>query len=277
MQKTTEPEPLADRPAIVQTIDIAWHPLVAKLPLKDPKHPTMIALRDDIEARGIDTPLVVCQDALEPGGFLLLDGRHRLRAAMDAGLMLVPVQVVPEAEASERILASIVHRNHFTKGQLAFLCVDVIEEQIAGRGGDRKSKTAKRSLIGREEICARYGIGRTLLDSARQVRDIFAADPDFAEKMQPKIFADIDDKPVSLGQVIAGYHGKEATEGLPLDRLKNVVPRCYVAMGTWEHAFNHWDKIPPNKQGEIRQAWGRILATLPESLRDVKPLPRGKK
>lgn len=64
-------------------------------------------LAASIRENGIIQPLVVAQDASQPGKYVLIAGERRLRAARLAGLQSVPV-IVREANEQERLQLALV-------------------------------------------------------------------------------------------------------------------------------------------------------------------------
>ena len=91
----------------------------------------------DIRERGVLAPLEVIND-------VVLDGRHRLKAAVELGLKDVPVhQVLLGGDESERdwVLKAAVLRRHLTDDQRAMMAAMYAKEHPRGVGGrPRKEK-----------------------------------------------------------------------------------------------------------------------------------------
>lgn len=79
--------------------------------------------REDISHRGVLVPLEAT------GAGVVLDGRHRLQAAIELGLTRVPVQVVAPVDETEHILLCALERRHLSASQRAALVVELAEVQ----------------------------------------------------------------------------------------------------------------------------------------------------
>ena len=78
---------------------------------------------DDVAGRGVVTPLEITREGV------VLDGRHRLRAARELGLASLPVRVVePEDEVSHMLLAAL-SRRQLTASQKAAVALDLGEHE----------------------------------------------------------------------------------------------------------------------------------------------------
>lgn len=93
---------------------LSLHPLAGTVPPATAAE--YEALKADIERDGVLEPLSVVGD-------VVLDGRHRLRAALELGLEVVPVREVQLGEESELtfILRTALHRRHLSDDQRAVM------------------------------------------------------------------------------------------------------------------------------------------------------------
>jgi hypothetical protein len=99
------------------------------------------AMKADIAASRIFQPLVICKDG---DGYVVIDGRHRLRAAQELGLSEVPCTLIDglgEDERIERGIALNVRRN-LTADQKRDLAADLLRRWPA------KSDRALAALCG---------------------------------------------------------------------------------------------------------------------------------
>jgi ParB-like chromosome segregation protein Spo0J len=98
----------------VPTGSLRLHPLATIVPESSTKE--FEALKADIERDGLNSPLHVV-------GNIVLDGRHRLRAALELGLKAVPVVDVELSEESPEsfILRTALHRRHLSDDQRAVM------------------------------------------------------------------------------------------------------------------------------------------------------------
>lgn len=247
---------------------IEYHALLADLPgLWPDDSPEMMGLVEDVRSRGIDEPLIVVES--EDGAFLLIDGRHRLRAAQFSGLIEVPVVVRPEEEAADIILGTLVHRRHYLKGALAYLSYPVIAHQQATHGGNRGNqykkvaKSTQSTLASAEEICARLGFGRDLYFQAKGVHDFFRRSPGLRAEYEPRILSG----EIGLGACLAGLSGKEATERQkrqdrpPLE----LITEAFRAV---QMRFDHWDRLEGSARRAVTQEATETFLKLPDEVQE---------
>lgn len=243
---------------------ILEHTLLAGVPRWSDGSPELRALAEDIEARGIDQPLIVtttdADGTKQAGTYFLLDGRHRLAAARQAGLAKVPVVLRDDADPAGIVLGTLTQRRHFNKGALAYLCFPVLEATAAAHGGNRRSKSTESTLIGVEDIATRCGFGRDLYFQAKKAHEIFRRRPDLREHFEPLILTG----QVGLGAAIAGCAGQEATKG----QGRQVQPPEQLLFAAFEAVtvrFRSWDKLEGTARREVAdRAIETVLALPPE-------------
>jgi hypothetical protein len=246
---------------------IQWHNLIRSMPRWADESPEMAALVEDVRERGIDQPLIVCLTdggGETPGDYYLLDGRHRHRAAILAGLTSVPVVERDESEALGIVLNSITQRRHFSKGALAYLCYPVLEAAALPHGGDRKSKSTQSTLIDTETLCSRSGFGRDLYFQARRVHEVFARRPDLREEYEPRILSG----DMGLGACVAGLAGKESTEGT---KRQDRPPEKLLIDGfqAIETRFRAWDKLEGSARRDVADRAVETILSLPDEVQDT--------
>ena len=112
------------------------HPLASLVPNMRPQE--FEDLLADIAAHGILTPLQV-------NGDVILDGRHRCRAAITLGLPQVPVteQTLSPDESLEFMLKAALLRRHLNDDQRAMIAARYASRHPRPRGGDRRSQKAQ--------------------------------------------------------------------------------------------------------------------------------------
>jgi hypothetical protein len=174
----------------------------------------------DVEARGIDVPLILNKD------HELLDGRIRLRGALAGGFPTVPciVREDGDAMAATIILSSLCQRKHYTKSALAYIAFPLLEDAVREardrrvenlRQGDKIPERVLSTQSGKprsiEDICESVGISRKLLYLARNVHGLFKKYQD----AQPKFEPDILNGELSLAMAIQGINGWISTRGKP--------------------------------------------------------------
>jgi N6-adenosine-specific RNA methylase IME4 len=77
----------------------------------------------DVNERGVVTPLEITSEGV------VLDGRHRLRAARELGLASVPVRVVEPEDDVSYMLRAALSRRQLTASQKAALALDLDDHQ----------------------------------------------------------------------------------------------------------------------------------------------------
>jgi len=147
----------------------------------------------DVAERGILTPLVLAAD-----GRTVLDGRHRLKAALELGLTQVPTTVVDLEGRTEvdYMVRSALHRRHLTDDQRAILASRAAEE----RGDDRRGAAAQTAANSRwhpdasgspattthepsrsrEEVARSFGVATR---KVRQAHGLRVVAPELADKV----------------------------------------------------------------------------------------------
>jgi N6-adenosine-specific RNA methylase IME4 len=110
-------------------------------------------LRRDIERRGLQVPLEVTPRRV------VLDGRGRLRAALELGLPSVPVRVVGPPDEPEYMLLAALTRRQLTPSQRAALALELANlEQLRAAGRQRQHRNLRQNRSERATLPAR---GRT--------------------------------------------------------------------------------------------------------------------
>lgn len=145
---------------------LSLHAEAGRVPAMRPDE--LAALVQDIRERGVRTPL-----ELLPGAMIVIDGRSRLTAAREAGLVEVPCIDTPlnGDDAIVYMIRSATRRRHLTDGQRAMLA----EEERAYLADKGKAKRAANLLPRTKErrtkpaIPAKYNDGVTSSPSKKDV------------------------------------------------------------------------------------------------------------
>jgi hypothetical protein len=202
------------------TDKLSVHPLLRHMPEWEHDDPRMLALMDDIIARGIDVPIII--DAHNR----ILDGRHRWRAAFKANIPTVPTQTRAEDDAAGIILGTILQRRHYAKSALAFMAYPLLEKGL----NEARARQAKNLKQGKNpnvspstiesstgnakrvtDFAIELGVSHDLVIQAGKVHAIFTESPDYAALVTD----DLLEGKIGLGGIIAGYGGWQATAGKP--------------------------------------------------------------
>lgn len=121
---------------------------------------------DDIRTRGVRKPI-----ELIPGTRTVIDGRTRLKAALQAGLKDVPVEdaALCDGESPKLyMLRTAALRRHLTTGQRAILAAEM---EGLTHGGRRRAQDANLHLetVTRKEAAATAGVSTRTVATARMV------------------------------------------------------------------------------------------------------------
>lgn len=132
----------------------------------------------DVGVKGVEEPLVVC-------GSIVVDGRHRLRAAIACDQETVPVRQVTmtELEQLDYMVRHAKNRRHLTTAQLALLAVKlkpqydeaakvrrVSSGKTHGRGKVRASKPEPiEKGRSRDQVAAAVGVSGRTVEAAERV------------------------------------------------------------------------------------------------------------
>src|SRR5579872_4470758 len=109
------PEPRATIRRAVSSLRM--HPAAAQVPAMSEAE--FAALCADIAKHGIEQPLEITRNGL------VLDGRHRLRAARELGIARVSATVVDPDDPVAYVLRSAVQRRHLSASQKAALALNL--------------------------------------------------------------------------------------------------------------------------------------------------------
>ena len=199
------------------------------------------AFKEDIKENGIKHPIQITD------GNKVVDGWTRVLAAKAWQMETVPCVVVSDQECLEIVLREIVLRRNLTKGQLAYVMWPFLDEVRKERQARKLKNLAKSqqtpegvlNTLSRKRVETDWtkllGISDSLMDKARQLHGWFDKDAAMKAEWEPKILNM--DKPDSLGGVIAGISGKEATD----DKLRGAINQMTLFETMAGGANNHVD------------------------------------
>jgi N6-adenosine-specific RNA methylase IME4/ParB-like chromosome segregation protein Spo0J len=151
--------------------ELETHPQAGRVPAMPA--PEYASLRADIDQRGLQVPLEITASGI------VLDGRQRLRAAVELGLERVQVRLVAPVDELDHMLRAAILRRQLTASQKAALVLELeLEqyEQLRGEAAERQRANLKQSAEvatspprgkTRELAAGWAGVGaRTLQDAA---------------------------------------------------------------------------------------------------------------
>jgi ParB family chromosome partitioning protein len=153
--RVANPEPAADKGESVQNVSIAMIAPSALQPRVEFPAEQLAELVESIRERGIIQPLIVRQS---PGGYELIAGERRWRAAKEVGLQDVPV-IVRQA-SDQDVLELALIENLQREG------LNPIEEAVA------YEKLSKDFSLTQEEISKKVGKNRATVANAMRLLDL---------------------------------------------------------------------------------------------------------
>ena len=275
--------------------DLKPHKLVKDLPAWADADPRFHALCDDVGAQGVLEPLLITERNE------VVDGRHRMRAARKMAID-VPCVVIPDGQVAEVALSTLLHRRHYTAGQLAYMALPLMQpafdecrrRQLAGKKPD---STLSATLIGgvsnsvgkvsesMEDWSATIGISKEYIRIARKVRDYFflhsQADETFSwndaeegqkltfrQYFEPQILAAED--PIGLGAVVRGIEAKlQQKEDHGGGRPTNVQKQLELfadAFGDLRKRFVYWTKFKEPEKLAAKKSMATTVESMPDDL-----------
>jgi N6-adenosine-specific RNA methylase IME4/ParB-like chromosome segregation protein Spo0J len=110
-------QPHLPKPLVRARTQLRLHPASTSVPAMAADE--YEAFRADIAERGILVPLEITAAGI------VLDGRHRLRAAADLGTETVPVRLVAPTDEHEHVLLAALQRRHLSPSQRAAVAVEL--------------------------------------------------------------------------------------------------------------------------------------------------------
>ena len=246
------------------------HPLLQPVPRLALDSPAMLALIDSVETHGCLRPVII-NDRGE-----IMDGRSLTLAAQKVGLKEIPCIVRHDEDAAAIILDTLCGRRHLSCSARAYVAFPLLEAgadarqkaRVRGLLAGKNSRQATQLLSGKtiEQMAAQLGFSREYFYKARQVYHLFAQEPAYKEKMEPRLLTDDEDRQVSLQGILAGWTGL-ANEGKPrrqadqIDLFENVFDKLRY------HFKRTWGSMDENKRALIVPLLHDAVAEMPPDVR----------
>ena len=251
------------------------------MPLSAEDSQEITCLAEDILVRGVIQPILVVHGE-KKGTYWAVDGRHRLAAAVNAGLTTIPAIVRNEEETLGIIVSSLVHRKHFTKGALAYISVPFLipaaeaskarkqANTLVGTKPQDSEEPTKPFLLTLEDECLKLGFSIDLYQQSIRLREIFSESAEYKAQVEPKILAG----EVGLGAAIAGYAGRTATKKkdkpavnyLDINAVGVAVGLMPKALTTIRNGFIAWPKLNLEARAALKKEWDKLQAVIPADL-----------
>lgn len=274
MNQTETTPPTTDNHQVTMRdpADLRIHPILAAMPRMAEDSTQFGALADDIGARGVIEPLKITADDQ------IVDGRHRFLAARRQQLPLVPTMLIEDEDILGTVLATLIHRRHYSKGAIGYIAYPLLKEAHEEAVEASRAKITENLKMGKnanvsrqrlgdavgakrvEDYAFQLGISLETFQRAARVHDIFNDNPDFKADMEPQILDP--DRPVGLGRVIAGFGSFVVTNGAERHSSKPVDNLVQSFAGI-ERRLKHWDDWSEEQHSLAQKEFRKTVAALP--------------
>lgn len=197
-------------------------------------------------------------------GMEIVDGRHRVAAAIEAGLTEVPYTEVTEAEAAKIIDGTITGRRHWTKGARAYFAV-LMHPEVASlkRGAGSHSKSAfSADLTTKEELCERFGVSKRLMEQAVELYQKLDGKTNLRDRIEPSIWAGI-----GLGNLLTGIGGAAPTAEKA--RSASTPATVSVPLQSFCRKLGDFGKWSPVQRAEFADDWRQACESMPTEAVEV--------
>lgn len=217
---------------------------------------------DDIRDHGVLEPLSVI--AADDDTLLVIDGRHRLAAAQQAGLTEVPCRLVEAEDMNGVIVGSVTGRRHWTKSQRAWFAVLMHPEvagDVHGKVGGKNRPAENAGLITQPDLAARFGVSERLLRDAIELFRGLEKYPDFRERFEPSLWAG-----ASLAGLLQGFRAvtdiaQSNGPGIPTHR--HPPGNIHKAWASEAAHAARWSTLDDDKRTVLQRNYEQALADLP--------------
>ena len=241
------------------------HPLHEGVPMNTDDHPDMVVIVESMRAEGFnpDHPIKINASGE------IMDGRHRARAAVLAGLVSVPVVIKDDSEAENIIVNSLLCRRHFSKEMFAYVLYPLLSKNALQKGqtlkNARKSEMSRNATSAAAELESR-GISRDIWYRAQQLRVAFAKRPKLREKFEPQLMSGAM-TPTQVHKAIGSIIGYEEEQYKPgADRaLHGTIIASWLTKVTKQ--FKFWDKLPSKEKHAALAAFAQEVHVWPADVR----------
>lgn len=201
------------------------------------------ALVESIREHGVLEPLRVLLEDAENGKYLIVDGRHRFRAGLEAGLTQFPCRVEEEDDAGVLVFRNLFNRNHFADSARAYAAV-VLHPAVLDTPRGRPTKRVDSifglipsGIVTAESLAKTAGVSADMITRAKDIFRAFEKSETLRARLEPSIWAG-----ASLGAIMAGIAGATATAGAPRAASNpHSVERVFGTLRRQLLDFESWD------------------------------------
>lgn len=251
---------------IVDPQSLRLHPLLKEQPA--PTAELIETMTADAEERGID-PLKVDEKNR------VVDGRIRLRAALNLNWSEVAIVRVSSADAATIIVQSLLQRRHHSKSALAYLAFPLFEPMFnearerrlrylkSDKSGTDASNSTQNVLFGNsaEQVARNAGVSRVLFFQAKEVHKLFAKHPEVKAQLEPEIL----NGELCLGYAINGVAGLISTKGKSRNQ-EDQLELFKRGINALRVRFTRWNKLPEKSRLFVANEFAEAVAEAPEEV-----------
>ena len=261
--------------------DISEHPLLAKIPLLCAEKYEV--LKATIAIRGVEHPITCIRGKGDQ--YLLIDGRHRLKAAKELHLQRIQSAIQSDGEdVLKFILDTAITGRQLTKTAICLLLLEQHPDLTSERG-DRKggrpvnieSKTvdsvnsyraiAKKYQVPFEYFSRILGVKEMCRAKSRDLdhlRDIVYRQEICANRLASSMQGWMAEHP--LGKPVGDKDIIEVVKGKGQVNLNDGLPRSIMFIC---NQAKRWLELPPEKEIKCRDMWRETIHNLPDKILEL--------
>ncbi len=233
----------------------------------------------DVVERGVREPLKIVpitadeRPADMPGRIThwVVDGRHRLQAAIEGGVGFVPADEVPSDSITDIILSAVTRR-HFSKGALAYLAILTRPATATARKAGRPNNSALDAELPVAALAKRIGVSARIMEAACELyRALENPKPSVAAEMariKPEAEAAVFGG-AGIARVLGWVRGRETlaeSGSSPVSTGRNA-PN-YQALGrsslvTMTNVIRSWGTLEEETREELFEGYVDAFRSLP--------------
>jgi len=280
--------------------DISEHPLLANISLLSTEKYEV--LKATIAVRGVEHPVTCIRG--EGDQYLLIDGRHRLKAAKELHLQRIPAVIQSDGEdVLKFILDTAITGRQITKSGIALTLFEcnpaMIENRKVRKGGYTHGKKVNVTAVTLKpinkdghidktesnasftELAEEYHIPREYFSRLATIREQcrpWPGDRDFEWKLVKRWILEDEMGITRLLPALEGYQhmhsvGKDKTQIKASGKLPPNLQDGFLRSFSYLHnQFSKWETIGrPHRNVLIKTWFEEVLPSLPEELRHAQP------
>ena len=227
----------------------------------DPLAEEWNAFVSSVEEHGVIEPLKVVT-----GTNLVVDGRHRRRAAIEGGVLLVRVEYVSEERGHAIIEESVCARRQWTKSMRAWFAVCQHPEVVDEKAGRKKSGSDCR-ILSQPQLAEKYGVSERLIRDAVSLARLFKERS--KEKAKRKLVeAKIWSGGLSLDKAANAFGSMVQNSGKGVDQRQPKAVNAIRGVRQLRTQASRFDEWAAEEQVDFVDEFSETWRALPDSARE---------